>query len=180
MPCLRLALQAVWSIGRQMFDGVSRNFVGLSSFAAKRLSAIERSNRHRARKAGCEAETVDFIAVLKAQGWICGLCGLPMDPALKPPDRKSISLGHEPALSCGGAHIASKIEGQHLGCNLDKGRAQDTGLAAKIKRQRRETGPQSEHRMAKKRKLQSGRFLTNRDCKFRQKVRGKAEKRLLA
>lgn len=147
-----------------------------SEFAIKRMKRIEQSNRARARDMGCEAVPVDFVEICAAQGWLCSLCGGLMDPELTPPDRQSVSLQHSPSLSCGGHHTPGHVEGAHLGCNLDDGRAVATKTAAKIKRQAGITGPQRDGKPSKG-QIQSAGFQTNRDSEFKQTMDGRIVRR---
>lgn len=147
----------------------------ISDAARKRLNRLQRNNRYRARKKGAVAEPVDFIAQLDAQDWMCCLCGQPMDPDTLPPDGMSISLEHDFALGWGGHHTPRNVKGAHLACNMAKGREEDTKRAAKIKRQRREKGPQSPHR--KKRKIQSPGFQTNKSGPFKRTLDGRVVRR---
>lgn len=147
----------------------------ISDAARKRLNRLERNNRRRAAQKGQPAEPVDFIARLEATGWICSICGEVLDPELPPSDEQSISLEHDIALETGGGHTPSNVFGAHLLCNVEKGQKVDAKRAAKIKRQRREKGPQSPHR--KKRKIQSPGFQTNKSGPYKQTLDGRVVRR---
>lgn len=152
--------------------------MNLSERAIKRLKAAERRNRFRARNKGCDAEPVDFIAICEAQGWLCGLCGEPMDPelpvSLPPAASRAVSVGHEPSLGLGGSHTAKGVEGQHMACNIAKGREEDTSAAAKTKRMAGERGSQLHRRASgKTKKIPSRGFATNRDGMFKRKNVGR-------
>lgn len=59
--------------------------------------------------------------VFERDGWICGLCLLPIDPALQWPDRFSASVDHIQPLILGGAHTLANVQAAHLTCNTTKG-----------------------------------------------------------
>ena len=154
----------------------------LSPFAQKRLKRIEQANRARARRMGCNAVPVDFIAVLEAQAWACAITGDPLDPDLAPPNGDSISLEHRNPLSNGGAHDAGNVCGVKLAENLKKGRTQDTPRAAKAKRQAAKFGQPHDDKPAKlktrqKRKIRGGGFQTNKDGPWKAKIGGGVERR---
>jgi|GEM_PF-4731998 len=176
----------------------------LSPFAQKRLKRIEQANRARARRMGCNAVPVDFIAVLEAQAWACAITGDPLDPDLAPPHGDSISLEHRNPLSNGGAHDAGNVCGVKLAENLKKGRTQDTPRAAKAKRQaakfarpvigrswddeeddldeaparpRRFDDKPAKLKTRQKRKIRGGGFQTNKDGLWKAKIGGGVERR---
>lgn len=176
----------------------------LSPFAEKRLKRIEQANRARARRMGCKAEPVDFIAVLEAQDWACAITGDPLDPDLAPPHGDSISLEHRNPLSNGGAHDVGNVCGVKLDENLKKGRTQDKPRADKRKRQAKKFGkpvigrswddedvdrddePARPRRFddkpaklktRQKRKIRSAGFQTNKDGSWKAKIGGGVERR---
>lgn len=59
--------------------------------------------------------------IYERDGWMCQLCGEPVDPALIFPDRLSATLDHIVPLSLGGTHDPSNVQLAHLGCNSAKG-----------------------------------------------------------
>lgn len=156
--------------------------IDLSDRARKRLKAIEKRNRQRARRAGVEVEPVDFISICEEQGWRCAICDEPMDPEIIPamPLQTSyaISLEHSPALSAGGTHTSKHVYAAHLRCNLEKGAGEDTQRAAKAKRQAGETGQQKRRKAGKASKWPKGRgFQTNRSGRWKAKTSGGVEER---
>jgi len=54
-------------------------------------------------------------------GWLCGVCGLAVNPDLRWPDPMSASLDHVVALANGGQHSAANLQTAHLVCNMRKG-----------------------------------------------------------
>lgn len=88
------------------------------------VTGLPDDNRHRtrARRHGGEYQPVDRVAVFDRDGWICGLCGEPVDKWLEWPDAMSVSLDHVVPLSRGGDHSYANVQCAHLGCNQRKQR----------------------------------------------------------
>ena len=59
--------------------------------------------------------------VYERDGWVCGICGDPIDPALRFPDPGSATLDHRRPLSRGGSHTLDNVQAAHLTCNASKG-----------------------------------------------------------
>lgn len=78
------------------------------------------NHRKRARKYGVAYEPINLIKVFERDGWICGICNDPIDPAVPWPDDRSKSLDHIVPMSKGGGHVWSNVQAAHLGCNVDK------------------------------------------------------------
>ena len=58
--------------------------------------------------------------VYDRDGWVCGLCGDPVDRSLQYPDPMSKSLDHIVPVSRGGAHALTNVQCSHLHCNISK------------------------------------------------------------
>lgn len=67
-------------------------------------------------------------AICEAQGWICHLCGLPVDPR-----RDRWELDHRIALAAGGSDDDSNLSPAHSKCHLEK----TVGDVAKIAKGKR-------------------------------------------
>jgi hypothetical protein len=65
-------------------------------------------------------ESVYRHEVMERDGWICGVCGDEIDPALDYPDKMSASLDHIIPLTKGGAHNMGNVQAAHLLCNIIK------------------------------------------------------------
>jgi hypothetical protein len=63
---------------------------------------------------------VDRDAVGDRDGWVCGLCHLPIDRSLDYPDLMSASLDHVIALVHGGDHTYANCRIAHYRCNVSK------------------------------------------------------------
>ncbi|MSS84495.1 HNH endonuclease [Actinomycetaceae bacterium WB03_NA08] len=77
--------------------------------------------RGKTAKYGGRFDVVDRFVVFERDGWICQLCGGPVDPELKRPDVMSASLDHVVPLSLGGDHSMENSQLAHLSCNSAKG-----------------------------------------------------------
>lgn len=81
----------------------------------------DRDHRRRARLLGADSEDVERLVVFERDGWVCQLCGDPIDKTLRHPDPLSPSLDHRVPLVKGGAHSYANTQAAHLTCNLRKG-----------------------------------------------------------
>lgn len=75
----------------------------------------------RARRYGVHAEVFEPGEVFDRDGWVCGVCDLPVDRNLSWPDPGSPSLDHIVPLARGGEHTRSNTQLAHLYCNACKG-----------------------------------------------------------
>lgn len=83
---------------------------------------IRRYARERhARKRAVMVESFDELEIFERDGWICQLCGGPVDPAEGPRSSRSKSLDHIVPLTRGGLHTRVNSQLAHLGCNSAKG-----------------------------------------------------------
>lgn len=77
-----------------------------------------------ARRRSAALQTVEVFSrleIAERDGWVCQLCGDPVDSALEWPDPMSQSLDHKTPLAKGGAHSRDNCQLAHLRCNLAKG-----------------------------------------------------------
>jgi len=65
-----------------------------------------------------QVETVTRAAIYERDGWICMLCGDPIDRNRTYPDLMSASLDHVVSVSTGGTNAAENLQASHLICNL--------------------------------------------------------------
>lgn len=140
-------------------------------FALKRLNRIEKANRARARRKGCDFEPFDFVKVCQEQDWICAICGEPMDWYAHGDEPMSISLDHVTGLAQGGAHNRKNAAATHKQCNIEKARIFDAPNAAKCKRMAGETGQYA--RRKKNGSKMKSRSLPGAKSKYKRTVGGK-------
>lgn len=76
--------------------------------------------KRRAVVKGANLTPVKRSEIFQRDGWVCGLCGLPVDPELRYPHPRSKSLDHIIPLSKGGDHGPHNVQLAHLHCNLRK------------------------------------------------------------
>lgn len=99
--------------------------VGYASFKRAKFCPDCRFNgskksRRRAKKYGVRSSPYNRIEVFNRDGWVCGICGEPVDPAIKYPDPMSASIDHTVEMVRGGDDIFSNVQCSHLICNLRK------------------------------------------------------------
>lgn len=79
------------------------------------------SHKRRAQKLNLPADTIRPLDVYERDGWMCGICALPVDRSVTYPDPRSPSLDHVLPLSLGGHHTMENVTIAHLSCNVRKG-----------------------------------------------------------
>lgn len=92
------------------------------------------NQKRRARLAGASViESVDRLTVANLHDWICGLCGLPVDPDAKrfldngKLNPEYLHIDHIVSLSNGGEHSYANCQPAHAWCNWSKNNA-DQGM----------------------------------------------------
>jgi 5-methylcytosine-specific restriction endonuclease McrA len=92
-------------------NGASLTYNGMQrpvSYLSKR--------QHKIRK----GDMINKYDVFEFYGWVCIVCGKPIDKSLSWPDKKSATLDHVRPLSKGGTHTWDNVAPAHLLCNGDK------------------------------------------------------------
>ena len=95
--------------------------------AAKRAEGISWADegskgfKKRAERYGVAFEPISRIEIFERDGWICGICGEPVDRLLRSPNQMSPSLDHRLPMALGGAHLRANVQCSHLICNIRKG-----------------------------------------------------------
>lgn len=89
----------------------------------KGREAVKRnSQKRRARKNNLKVvEGFNCKDIFLRDYYICSICGLPINPLLKHPDRYAATLEHKFALSRGGEHSKDNCAPSHYICNMRKG-----------------------------------------------------------
>lgn len=89
----------------------------------KRISSHTARHARRLRLKGDDGrvERIDPLRVYERDGWMCQLCGEPIDREVSWPDLWSASLDHRVPLIAGGEHTSKNVHASHLLCNIRKG-----------------------------------------------------------
>jgi len=95
----------------------------VNAVRTRRLSRREWAIQARCASWGVPYSNVSRAGVWRASAWLCGICGLPVDRALRFPHVMSKSLDHIVPLSVPGSpgHVTSNCQLAHLSCNSRKG-----------------------------------------------------------
>lgn len=78
------------------------------------------THRHRAKQRGLPYVPIKPLTIYRRDHWICGICGLNVDPTLKFPNRLSASLDHVIPMARGGGHLPDNVQLAHWACNVRK------------------------------------------------------------
>lgn len=85
-----------------------------------RRQRVKYAATRRARQLGVGYEEFDPQEIFERDGWLCYLCGKPVDRDASWPDPRSVSLDHVIPLVAGGPHSRANTACTHLGCNVRK------------------------------------------------------------
>lgn len=109
-------------------DGCARIFKRQARARARKVArergkewASLTSHRSRARNYGVKYQSITPRDIYERDGWICGICSLPVDPQLKFPNLMSASLDHIIPMVKGGGHEPGNVQCAHFMCNSLKG-----------------------------------------------------------
>lgn len=79
-------------------------------------------SRAYAKRRGDEtAKRISALEIYERDGWVCQICGEPIDPDLRAPFVMSKTTDHIVPLSKGGRHVVGNLQSAHLYCNISKG-----------------------------------------------------------
>jgi hypothetical protein len=93
-----------------------------------RVSASTARHSRRVRLENATTERFDPLEVFERDGWLCKLCGVPVDRDVQWPDPLSSSLDHILPLVAGGEHSRANTQLAHWICNVRKGARIETGI----------------------------------------------------
>lgn len=110
LPVERVSAEPLWSTAYRA-----------RSEQRERISSSTASHGRRVRLAEATIERFDPLEVFERDGWICQLCGEPVDQAAKHPDLMGPSLDHVIPLIAGGDHSRANSQLAHWICNVRKG-----------------------------------------------------------
>lgn len=79
--------------------------------------------RYALSRGASRAERFEYSEIFERDGWVCGICGDPVDRRLEWPDPMSVSLDHVFPVSKGGEHSRENAQCAHLRCNVRKSNA---------------------------------------------------------
>ena len=114
--------EAGGSGGRHGFSSTYRGGCRCDECRAAHLRRIAPyGHARRARIRGAIAENFDPREVFDRDGWVCGICDLPVDGSLAWPDPGAATLDHIVPISKGGAHVRANTQCAHFYCNNVKG-----------------------------------------------------------
>lgn len=116
-PGVARASQAKWNAAHPLKRRAMNNRWKAANPAKRRGY----NQQWRAAKRNLPWEDFADLDVFKRDAWTCGICGTPVDPDLKRPDKMSVSLDHIVPLSGGGFHVWENVQCAHLVCNMRKG-----------------------------------------------------------
>lgn len=88
---------------------------------ANKDKVYENTHRRHVRLRNALAVPIDPLAIFERDGWVCQLCGHPVDPSLGDRHPMMRSLDHVIPISKGGNHEPSNVQLAHLVCNMRKG-----------------------------------------------------------
>lgn len=106
--------------GVQLAKSRGKAYVRYPGWTPQRKAAFDRRNAL-IRGASAPGELIIARDIYERDGWVCGLCGEPVDSERVYPDPLSASLDHVQPISLGGAHSSTNVQCAHLVCNLVKG-----------------------------------------------------------
>lgn len=95
----------------------------LTRRSTTRFCSRKCNRRARARRVGSRSVrgSVGLRDVGDRDGWLCGLCGEPVDATLKVPNRWAPTVDHIVPLVLGGTHDWDNVQLAHMTCNSSKG-----------------------------------------------------------
>lgn len=109
---------ASWRARNADYDRERTRLRHLANPEAARQQARQRRDQMRSNG---EFEVFTRQEIGERDGWVCGLCALPIDQSLPWPHPQSQSLDHLIPLARGGRHTRSNSQITHLICNLRRG-----------------------------------------------------------
>lgn len=112
---------SVWVSGACASCGVLFVRRGAASpFCSKRCSSRERRAVRRALEAGAKITPGRRYAVYERDGWVCQICGDPVNRAAQVPELDAPVIDHVVALARGGEHGLTNWQTAHFYCNSVK------------------------------------------------------------
>lgn len=125
-PCKTSRTEDGWTeVCSQLCEQQRRlSLAGLGDFAARAARKAQTNRAKMARKHAIRraafVEKVDRLVVFERDGWICYLCGEPVDKTLTGRDPMAPSIDHIIPLSRGGLDCYDNVALAHYSCNCRK------------------------------------------------------------
>lgn len=88
-----------------------------------KLSKKKSVQKRRAKRSNSKVVEGNFSYqdIFSKHYYVCSICGLPINPLLRYPDKHAATLEHGVALSKGGEHTIENCSPAHFICNMRKG-----------------------------------------------------------
>lgn len=109
-------LQREWYRKYKAEHGVA--YTTAKQFPSRALAA---QKRYAMTRGSAVVEEVDRDVVFERDGWVCQLCGDPVNSSIEYPHPMSKSLDHVKPIALGGEHTYENTQLAHLVCNARKG-----------------------------------------------------------
>ena len=127
MPDVPVVRGSHWTAGKCKTCG--SNFV--SNFSDNTCSAecrrrhqarrgLDKGHRRRSRIRGRVPENFSALSIFQRDGYVCQLCGLPVDSSRRVPEWDAPTLDHIIPIARGGAHTRDNCQLAHFICNARK------------------------------------------------------------
>lgn len=106
---------------RQEVSPERRREAGRRYYVKNRERFREATRRYRARKLGVISEPYTLAEIAERGGYVCAVCGRPVDVMLPGSDLMGPTVDHVIPLSWGGPDIRANVQLAHRVCNTSKG-----------------------------------------------------------
>jgi 5-methylcytosine-specific restriction endonuclease McrA len=112
-------------------DNRVRHLAGKRASRARHAEQYRQTvRRHRVLAAGVLRVPYTEAEVYERHGWVCYICGGPIDASITDRSAANPSFDHVIPISRGGADVLDNVRPAHKGCNSHKGRRLLSELAA--------------------------------------------------
>lgn len=111
-----------WMTGRRRKDLTSAEAARLDAWLIHRRIRQRQDQRRRDQiRLNGPSDRPTRAEVAERDGWTCGICGDPVDPAYRAPDPRAASVDHIVEIAAGGIDTLDNVRLTHLYCNMDRG-----------------------------------------------------------
>lgn len=116
----RYCSQRCWGVAEARAAG--HHDADLVAMATRESRRRRNENRQRRLRA-VRRERFKSSEIFERDGWVCGICGMRIDPSLRWPDQRSASVDHIVPVAKGGEDTRENVRAAHLGCNTRRAKA---------------------------------------------------------